>query len=212
MLTLLRTDRGMTIIESSVAVIILGVLLGAIYSIVIRVNRDAGDQVAIANTESTLREAAHGIDVELRQATADTDNGSPIQYLAWDEIQFLSYLNGGSDLHLFRYRLQGTCATGCDLEKALFAPIPSSDPPAYQSSPLFTEVQVSGILASTADPVFVGQEWVSGSLSPISNCDESSSPDCDFNLVEINLRADPNALGTDVEVVITEPVMVRNVR
>ena len=95
---------------------------------------------------------AHDIDVELRQATPDTDKGQPVQKLAWDEIQFLSYLNASADLQLHRYWLQGDCSTGCDMLKAVYAPIPASDPPAYQTTPVFTQTMASGILASPSEP------------------------------------------------------------
>lgn len=212
MLSATRSDGGFTIIESSVAILIVGILLAGLYSVVIRVNQEATDQVALADAQQLLRDAAHDIDGELRQASADTDKGNEVQKLAWDEIQFLSYVNANSDLQLHRYWLQGDCTTGCDLNKEVFAQVPSSDPPAYQTTPLFTSTLTTGLIASPTDPAFVGQKWSSGSLSTITSCDESGTTPCDFSLVQIALRADPTPFGAVSEVVIKEQVRIRNAR
>ena len=212
MLRGLRSDDGFTIVEASVSIVIMGILLAAVYSVIIRVNQDATEQIHLSDTLGELRLVAQDIDVELRQATADTDRGSPVQLLAWNEIQFLSYLNASSDLQLHRYWLQGDCTTGCDLLKAVYARIPSSDPPAYQSTPEFTQTMATGILAAPASPLLVGQVWSGASLTTIPACDESGSIDCDFALVEVSLRSDPTEFGAVPEVVVTEQVRIRNAR
>ena len=212
MLTRLRPDDGFTIVEASVSVVIMGILLAAVYSVIIRVNQDATEQVRLSDTLGELRLVAHDIDVELRQATPDTDKGQPVQKLAWDEIQFLSYLNASADLQLHRYWLQGDCSTGCDLLKAVYAPIPASDPPAYQTTPVFTQTMASGILASASEPAFVGQVWSGASLTNITSCDEGAGIGCDFTLVEVTVRSDPTKYGAVPEVAVTEQVRIRNAR
>ena len=212
MLTALRSDRGFTIIEASVAMVIMGVLLAAVYSVIIRIDQEAADQVALGDTQRALRDAAHDIDVELRQANADVNNGNQVQELSWDEIKFLSYLNANSDLQLHRYWLQGDCNSGCDLVKAVYARIPASNPPAYQTTPVFTSVQATGLLASPANPAFVGQVWSGATLVDIPSCDESGATRCDFSLVEIKLKADPETAGLVAEVEITEQVRIRNAK
>lgn len=212
MLSALRSDRGFTMIEASISIAIMGVLLAAVYSVIIRVDQEAAEQIALADTQRALRNAAQVIDVELRQANADVNNGNEVQELAWDEIQFLSYLNGGADLQLHRYWLQGDCSAGCDLMKAVYARVPASDPPAYQATPLFTSLEISGILASTGSPAFVGQIWAGATLVDIASCDESGGSPCDFSLVEINLHADPTEFGAVAEVQITEQVRIRNAK
>ena len=79
MLTALRSDRGFTLIEASVSMLIMGILLAAVYSVIIRVNQEAAEQVALADTQRALRNAAQVIDVELRQANADVNNGNEVQ-------------------------------------------------------------------------------------------------------------------------------------
>ena len=212
MLNAVRSDRGFTIVESSVALVIMGILLAAMYSVIISVNQEASDQVVLADAQAALREAAHGIDVELRQATADTPKGSEVQKLAWDEIQFLSYLTAGADLQLHRYWLDGACSSGCDLKKSVYARVPASDPPAYQTTPLYTEVLAAGIIASPSEPVFVGQVWSGATLTDIAACNEGAGAACDFSLVEIKLRSDPTQFGAVAEVVITEQVRIRNAK
>jgi len=212
MLMRLRSDHGFTIVEASVSVIIMGILLAAVYSVIIRVNQDATEQIHLSDTLAELRLAAHDVDVELRQATPDTPNGNPVQKLAWDEIQFLSYLNASADLQLHRYWLQGDCTTGCDLLKAVHAPIPASDPPAYKTAPEFTQTVAAGILASPAKPAFVGQAWSGASLTNIVACNEGAGLDCSFTLVEVSLRSDPTEFGAVPEVLITEQVRIRNAR
>lgn len=211
MLTRLRSDNGFTIVEASVSVVIMGVLLAAVYSVVIRVNQDATEQVALSDALTELRNVAHDIDVELRQATDDDDN-TAVQQLAWDEIRFLSYLTASSDLALHRYWLQGDCSVGCDVLKAVYPAIPSSDPIAYSTTPAFTSTMASGILASPTNPLFVGQTWTGGVLTDITSCNEGAGADCDFALVEINLRADPTTYGAVAELTITEQVRIRNAR
>ncbi len=212
MLTALRSDRGFTLIEASVSMLIIGILLAAVYSVIIRVEQEAAEQVALADTQRALRNAAQVIDVELRQADADVNNGNQVQELAWDEIQFLSYLNRGADLQLHRYWLQGDCTTGCDLMKAVYPLVPASDPPAYQTTPLFTSVEATGIIASASEPTFVGQVWTGGTIVDIAACDEAGGSPCDFSLVEIKLRADPTEFGAVANVEITEQVRIRNAK
>jgi type II secretory pathway pseudopilin PulG len=209
----LRSDGGFTIIEASVSVVIMGILLGAVFSVIMRVQTDATDQIQAADAQRALRDAAHDLDVELRQAIGDDGNNNPVKKLAWDEIQFTSYLNASADLQLHKYFLSGDCSTGCTLKKSVYPPIPSSDPPAYSGTATFTSDLVTDIIASPSNPAFVGQTWTSGtSPSDISACNEAGSPSCDFSLVEVSLRADPTPFGAVADVVIVEQVRIRNAR
>ena len=70
----------------------------------------------------------------------------------------------------------------------------------------------TGILASAAEPAFVGQVWSGGSITAIPSCNESGAIACDFSLVEVSLRSDPTEFGAVPEVVITEQVRIRNAR
>ena len=209
MLTLHRSEGGFTIVEASVAMVVMGILLGAVYGLVIRVNQDAANQVALADAQRELREAAKVIDLELRQASPDTDIGNPVQKIAWDEIEFLSYVNASSALQLHRYYLVGDCSVGCTLKRAVHPPIPASDPPAYNATPSFTMDLATGVLASATDPAFVGQVWIGGAISEIAVCDEAGPTSCDFALVEISLQTSTGRVGVP-DVQIDEQVRIRN--
>jgi prepilin-type N-terminal cleavage/methylation domain-containing protein len=209
LLTFRRSENGFTIVEASVAMVIVGILLAAVYSLVIRVNQDAANQVALADSERTLREAASALDRELRQANPDTDKGNAVQELDWDEIRFLSYVNPSSDLQLHRYFLVGDCTIGCTLKKAVYAPIPASDPPAYNPAATFTMDLATGLLASPTAPAFVGQVWAGGATTDILSCDEAGPTKCDFALVRIALKTSTGRVGVpDVQIV--EQVRIRN--
>lgn len=213
MLRRLRSDAGFTIIEASVSVVIMSVLLGSVFSVIMRVQTDATDQIAAADAQRALRDAANDIDIELRQAIGDEDSANPVKKLGWDELQFTSYLSAGADLQLHKYFLSGDCSTGCTLKKSVYPPVPASDPPAYSSTPLFTAELVGDIIASPSKPAFVGQVWTTGtSPTDIPSCDDSGSPRCDFSLVEVSLRVDPTPFGAVADVVIVEQVRIRNVR
>lgn len=213
MLRRLRSDGGFTIIEASVSVVIMSILLGAVFSVIMRVQADATDQINAADAQRTLRDAAHDIDIELRQATSDDDNANPVKKLTWKELQFTSYLNASADLQLHKYFLSGDCSTGCTLKKSVYAPVPASDPPAYSGTATFTADLVTGIIASPSNPAFVGQTWTVGtSPTDIASCDDSGSPRCSFSLVEVSLRVDPTPYGAVADVVIVEQVRIRNVR
>lgn len=213
MLTRFRSESGFTIVEASVSVVIMGILLGAVFSVIMRVQTDATDQIAASDAQRTLRDAAHDIDVELRQAVGDDGDNNAVKKLTWNEIQFTSYLNASADLQLHRYFLSGDCSTGCTLKKSVFPPIPSSDPPAYSGTATFTSDLVTSIIASPSSPAFVGQTWTTGtSPSNISACDEAGSPQCDFSLVEVSFRVDPTPYGAVADVVIVEQIRIRNAR
>jgi type II secretory pathway pseudopilin PulG len=209
----LRSDGGFTIIEASVSVVIMGILLGSVFSVIMRVQTDATDQIAAADAQRALRDAAHDIDIELRQAIGDEDNANPVKKLSWNELQFTSYLSASADLQLHKYFLSGDCSTGCTLKKSVYAPVLASDPPAYSGTATFTADLVTDIIASPSSPVFVGQTWTSGtSPTDISSCDDAGSPQCDFSLVEVSLRVDPTPFGAVADVVIVEQIRIRNVR
>lgn len=212
MLRRLRSEAGFTIVEASVSVVIMSILLGAVFSVIMRVQTDAADQISAADAQRALRDAAHDIDVELRQANADGPDANPVKLLAWDEIRFTSYLNASAGLQLHRYFLDGSCASGCTLKKSVYAPVPASDPVVYEATPLFTSTLVEDLIAAPTSPAFVGQEWVGGALNDISACDDATAARCDFSLVELSFRADPTPFGAVADVVIVEQVRIRNAR
>ncbi len=212
--SLLSAERGVTLMEVTVAAALSAILAAALITLVISVN---GNVVRQEQRDNALRQARSTVSqlvIELRQALDIDGDGVVVESLdsSWETLDLQFYadrLTGDEGPELYHYRLAG-CVDGlCDLVRDRYSADPGSSPNwTYTSDPV-TQVMVSNVVADSPEPLVQGVSWESGSEVVVDLCGAGLA--CDFVMVRIRLRVEPDRLGEGIEPVqVAEDVRLRN--
>ena len=224
----LRSDCGVSITELSVVSLIVGLVMAVVMGLFSGFFGNIQVIYDLEDVERQSRPVIRELVIQARQSIARGDAGDlhPVAELAWDTLSFYSdrlpYDDGGApELHTYELI---DCSNGdeggvCDLQLTV---VPPDDPAAevwtYTGAPSIVRVELENVLADDPSVVaggalFEGIEWAGDPASQVvvASCEESTGSDCDFQLVEIHLRVDPNPAKENPRIFeIEESVRLRN--
>jgi len=150
--------------------------------------------------------AMTSLSAELRQAVRLVPDGPLIEVLesAAPSAELIFYSDRAEDApgpERYRYVLADCTATHCNLMREVTVADGSAPPWTYSGVPTSRRV-ISDIMIG-GGPIFLGSNWRTGTEVETSSC--NTNPRCRFDLVEIELRIDP-----DPNAAAEEPLLVRN--
>ena len=156
--------------------------------------------------------------LELRQSFDFTGNGEAIVELEsivggdlTDSVTFHSdRIEAAQGPEKYKYELRNCVANRCELWKTVwFAESPYTEPYSYPATATHDNAVMHKVVAD-GTPIFTGIEWISGTRTETDSCDGTTGNLCDFPLVEVIFRLDPNPeRGNDI-VQVQEQVRMRN--
>lgn len=216
-----RDQRGLTLTEMSVTVMVMGIALASLSSLMLGFFGDVQTQLALSDAEREVRPVIREMVVEVRQAVPPSEAATavPVLEMAWNKLVFYSDrlpLDGIPEQHTY---LLVNCSNGdanggtCDLERTVVNADPSSVPPTFTFGslpPERQEILLTSVLADPSEPLFHGVEWTGTppTRSTVASCDAASR--CRFPLVVIDLRVDPSIRENPGDYEIHEEVRLRN--
>lgn len=209
----LRDDRGFSLIELSVAMILSSMIAASMMAVFYSFSQNSGDLASRSNVQAAARAVIAEQVVEIRQAIRADLNGEPIEALDASRLAFYTQnyetgeiervvyertdcIEGKCELWVYRYRLLET-----DGITSTF----STEP--YEASFLMGNVM-------SDQSLFVGIEY---SGDPLVRTERtacgSGGVRCDFSVVGITLRARPypTSGGAAVPLELHEEVRIRSV-
>jgi type II secretory pathway pseudopilin PulG len=192
-----RGEIGMTAIELVVATSVLGLALAAFYTSFYGFFRDVGVQDQLTTAARSTRPVMRSLVIELRQAVTATDdtNDPVVTEMAWDRITFHSDRdtrtpNLGPEK--YSYQLINCSNNACQLRQQVTAPDSGSGPNyTYTGTPV-TEIVLTNVVASASSSGGQPGPLFSARTPPTGTTSSCSSTTCDFPIVVIDLRMDPN--------------------
>jgi prepilin-type N-terminal cleavage/methylation domain-containing protein len=219
-------DRGFTLVEMSVTVLLTAITLASVTTIVVGLLNDVSRQQRISEVEGEARPVLESIVVELRQAKAPkTISASrPVEELDWDKIVFYSDRRLPHPApEMYDYELinctNGTDGGVCDLQETIYSADTSSVPPNYTFDDMdlvSQRVVLSGVVADpdlSVGSTFSSVTWTGdpAARTAVTSCDTSiPSKRCDATLIVIDLRVQyPSELGFE-PYLLHEEVRLRN--
>ncbi|MEO1063280.1 MAG: hypothetical protein AAFZ07_17840 [Actinomycetota bacterium] len=213
-----RDDAGTSLVEVVVAATIGALALAAVYSVMWGFTDDVAVATDLANAQRDTRPVMQEIVIELRQAmpASSSAGGDPVEVLSTTSITFHSDRWDATGPERITYTLE-SCASGlCDLRRTVLSADTSSVSPdwTYDDGDVVVDFVVAeGVVdpATSGEALFAGVEYVSGSPVVTSTCDAPGGTACDFPLVAVDLKIDPNGLRDNPRVYeIYEEVRMRN--
>lgn len=216
-------DRGLTLTELAVTVMVMGIALASLTSLLTGFFNDVETQLALSDTEREVRPVIREMVVELRQAVPPSEAATavPVLEMAWNKITFYSDrlpLDGIPEKHTYELIncTNGNNGGSCDLQRTVIIADPSSVPPLFtyalnvveRQEVILTEVLADPYL--TTGPLFHGVQWVGtpAARTTIVACDAVSR--CRFPLVVTDLRVNPSVKENPGDYEIHEEVRLRN--
>ena len=225
MLTVLRSARdreeGLTLTELMVVTAVMGLVLAATYGVISAFYTNVHNQELKTTAQREATHAVTGMVVSLRQAVDLSDIGQPVLELrsitagdSTDRLVFQTDRNldkPGPEQHT--YELRNCVANRCELwEDVRWTQAPHTEPYSYPSAADVSAILLRNVVTD-GTPVFTGARWVSGTKTFTDSCDGSPGNTCQFPLVEIVLRVDPDVTRDVPRIVeIREEVRIRNAR
>ncbi len=213
-----RGDEGTSLVEVVVASTIGALALATVYSVMWGFTDDVSLATDLADAQRDTRPVMQALVIELRQATPASASaaGDPVETVSDTSIVFHSDRWDPNGPERITYSLE-SCASGlCDLRRTVLSADTSSVSPdwTYDDGDVVTDLVVAdGVVdpAISGDALFAGVEYVSGSPVVTSTCDAPGGTACDFPLVAVDLKIDPNGLRDNPRVYeIYEEVRMRN--
>jgi len=209
----LRTEGGVTLVETMVAMLITTMVAAVFYTIFYQFSDDVLRQERRATTLEEVRPAVAGLIIELRQAL-DIDNDRAVLGALdndWSSLELVFYSDRFADTEgpeRLRYHLTNCAANLCDLMRDVTAADAGSGPAWTYSGPAGTARIAQNVLTDGTEPLFAGASWRGGTLEMTNQC--GTSPSCQFEVLRIRLRVDPEP-GEDLPVIeVYEDVRFRN--
>ncbi len=218
-----RDQRGLTLTEMTVTVMVMGIALASLSALLAGFFNNVGTQLALSDAEREVRPIIREMVVEVRQAVPPSEAATalPVLEMAWNKLVFFSDrlpLDGIPEKHTYELV---NCTNGnnggtCDLQRTVVLADGSSVPPTFTYSNNTVERQeiiLTSVLADpylTSGPLYHGVVW-SGSpavRTTVAACDAVSR--CVFPLVVIDLRVDPSVRENPGDYEIHEEVRLRN--
>jgi type II secretory pathway pseudopilin PulG len=201
-------ESGISLVEVLLAAAMASIIATAFLVVFSAFSRNVSLEEARASALTDVQQAMAELTSELRQAIPLAAGDPVIEVLdsswATAELIFYSDRANAPGPERYRYYLANCTAVHCDLMRDLTVADAAGAPWTYSGTPN-TELMVPNLLIG-GDPLFAGAEWSSGSEIATTDCDTATP--CEFSLVEIIIRADP-----DPNLLAEEPLRVRqNVR
>ena len=185
-------ESGISLVEVLVASAVASIIATAFLVLFSSFSRNVSLEEARAAALTDVQQAMTELTSELRQAIALNADDPVVEVLdaswATAELIFHSDRADAPGPERYRYYVANCSVTHCDLMRDLTVADAATPPWTFTGTPN-TELIVANLLID-GDPLFSGAEWSSGSEVITSDCD-SATP-CDFSLVEIILRVDPD--------------------
>lgn len=206
-----REDSGFSLVELSVALILSGVVVGTLVTLFAAFSQNVGDASGRAELQGLARGLVGDMVVELRQATQADPNAGAVVRLSPDLIDFYTVPVGGSEpVRVIYERLD--CVSGtCDLWVRRYS-VESFTNGRYvfRAAPFQQTLLLAGVLAD--EPLFHGIAWQGNpsTRTTVTSCGGESP--CNFPLVGVTLRAQPNSTtrGSAIPLEVREEVRMRN--
>lgn len=209
----LRDERGFTLVELSMAMVMGSLISAAMVGVFFSLSQNAADSERTAELQQSVRSLVAEIVVEIRQAERASPNGEPIEHLDAGRLVFYTDRADFPGPERIVYERKD-CANGfCELWVSRFAAIADSGPDWDFATTPFEESFLLGLVRDDA-AMFQGVEWAGDPKTEtfVASCDGDTGPDCTFPLVYFRVRANPPntsaGAGTVFEVV--EQVRLRN--
>lgn len=206
---LLRNESGITLTELMVAGAMAAIISAAFLVVFSSFNRSASLEEAKASALREVQAAAGDLSIELRQAIPLTDGSFAVSSLeaGWPAPELVFYSDRARDAagpERYRYYVSGCSGNLCDLMRDLTVADAGGPPWAFTGT-VRSERVVANVLNDGA-PLFQGADWSTGSEVTTASCGTSTA--CEFSLVRITIRVDP-----DPKISAEEPLQVeREVR
>ena len=205
MLKQLRTDEsGVSLAEVLVASAVASIIATAFLLVFSAFSRNVSLEEARAAALNDVQSAMSEMTSELRQAIPLAVDDPLIEVLdsTWGtaELIFYSDRSDAPGPERYRYYVANCTGTHCDLMRDVTVADAPVEPWTFTGAPT-TELVVPDLLTD-GDPLFVGAEWSTGAEVQTTDCDATTP--CQFSLVEIIMRADP-----DPNIAAEEPLRVR---
>ena len=207
MLTRMHLDEsGMTLTEVLLASAMASLIATAFLVIFSGFSRNVSLEEERAAALSDVQSAAADLTGELRQAVRLSGDAPIIEVLesAGAAAELIFYSDRADDApgpERYRYLLTDCTATHCTLTRQVTVADAATPPWTFTSTPTSNPVVEDVMLGG--DPVFRGADWATGSEIFTTSCDLSAP--CEFALVQIVLRVDP-----DPNIAAEEPLLVRH--
>lgn len=218
-----RDERGLTLTELGVTVMVMGIALAALSAMLLGFFNDVEIQLSLSDAERDTRPVIRELVVELRQSVPPTEAGTalPLAELDWDKVVFYSDrlpLDGTPEKHIYELIncSDGTDGGTCDLQRTVITADTDSVPPSFKYDNNTIDRQdivLSRVLADPylgTGPLFRGVEWAGSPAvrTEVASCDAASR--CTFSLVVVDLRVDPSIKDNPGVYEIHEEVRLRN--
>jgi len=211
---LLREDRGFTLVELSLTMVVAAIVTGAMVGVFYSLSQNAADSERTAELQQSVRSMVAEVVIEIRQATRVDANGDPIESLTAD--RFVFYTDRAEIDGPERVVYERTDCSGgfCELWVRRYAAVAGSGPEWQFSTEPFEESFLLGLVRNDA-AMFRGVEWTGDPKTQtfVLSCDADSGPACDFPLVSLVVRANPanTSVGANAVFEVVEEVRLRNV-
>jgi len=211
----MRDERGMTLIEVTVAGALSTIIAAAMITMFISLNGNVTQQESRANATTEAGTAVGEVVVELRQALDLDGDGFVVSALDSDwesvDLQFAADRYAGDPgPEWYHYRLANCDGGLCDLVRDRTVADAGTGPNWTFSSDPVSTVVAPKVIVDSPDPLFEGVSWASGSEHVVDSCGDAFH-ECDFLMVRIRLRVEPDSLGAGIEPVqVQEDVRLRN--
>jgi type II secretory pathway pseudopilin PulG len=211
----MKDERGMTLIEVTVAGALSTIIAAAMITMFISLNGNVALQESRANATTEAGTAVSELVVELRQAVDLDGDGFVVASLDGDwsslDLQFAADRYAGDPgPEWYRYRLDNCSGGLCDLVRDRTVADTGSGPNWTFSSDPMSNVVAQNVIVDGVDHLFEGVSWSTGSEETVDFCGDAFHA-CEFLMVRIRLRVEPDRLDTGVEPVeVVEDVRLRN--
>ena len=216
-------QRGLTLTELSVTVMVMGIALASLATLLNGFFGNVQTQLSLSDAEREVRPVIREMVVEVRQAVPPSEAATalPVLEMDWDKLVFFSDrlpLDGIPEKHTYELINCTNDPNGgtCDLERTVVSADTSSVPPDFtfdDNTINRQEIVLTSVLADpdiAIGPLFHGVEWVGtpATRTTVTAC--SAGTPCSFPLVVIDLRVDPSIKENPGDYEIHEEVRLRN--
>jgi Flp pilus assembly pilin Flp len=213
LMRVVRDERGVTLVETMVAMLITTLVAAVFYTIFYQFSSDVLRQERRATALEEVRPAVAGLIIDLRQAL-DVDRDRAIVGSLdndWSSTDLVFYSDRFTDTagpERFRYYLTNCAASLCDLMREVTAADEGSGPAWTYTGTAGAQRVAQNVLTDGSDGLFTGVSWRSGAAVTTDQC--GGVTPCQFEVLRIRLRVDPEPGSTLPVLEIYEDVRLRN--
>lgn len=207
-------ESGVSLIEVMVAGAMASIIATAFIVVFSSFSRSVALEESRAAALAEVQSAAADLTAELRQAIPLV-TGEPIVALldsSWGNAELIFHSDRAQDApgpERYRYYLDSCVDNRCNLMRDITVADSAAAPWTFSGTP-GTRLVITNLLTD-GDPLFSGIDWSTGARVVTTDCDAASP--CDFSLVEIVIRVDPDPnLAAEEALHVRHEVRMRNAR